>query len=34
MSKAVTITAEVLPVPGEEKTENNMLTFPAIFRAS
>jgi hypothetical protein len=32
--RAITITAEVLPVPGEKNTENNRLTFPAIFRRS
>ena len=30
----VTISVEVLPVPGEKNTENNTLTFPAIFRRS
>jgi len=32
IGQAITITAEVLPVPGEKNTENNRLTFPAIFR--
>ena len=32
--KAITIRAEVLPVPGEKNTENNTLSFPAIFRRS
>jgi hypothetical protein len=30
--QAITIRAEVLPVPGEKNTENNTQTFPAIFR--
>ena len=34
IGQAVTIRAEVLPVPGEENTENNSLSFPAIFRRS
>jgi hypothetical protein len=32
IEQAVTITADVLPVPGEKNTANNTLTFPAIFR--
>ncbi len=34
VGQAITIRAEVLPVPGEKNTENNTLTFPAIFRRS
>ena len=34
IGQPVTIRAEVLPVPGEENTENNTLSFPAIFRRS
>ena len=34
IDKPVTITPEVIPVNGEGKTENNTLTFPAIFRRS
>ena len=34
IGQAVTIRAEVLPVPGEKNTENNTLSFPAIFRRS
>lgn len=34
IGQPVTIRAEVLPVPGEKNTENNTLTFPAIFRRS
>lgn len=34
IGQPVTIRAEVLPVPGEKNTENNSLTFPAIFRRS
>ncbi len=34
IGQAITITAEVLPVNGEKNTENNQLTFPAIFRRS
>jgi hypothetical protein len=34
IGQAITIRAEVLPVPGEKNTENNTLTFPAIFRRS
>jgi hypothetical protein len=32
IGQAITIRAEVLPVPGEKNTENNSLSFPAIFR--
>lgn len=32
IGQAITIIAEVLPVPGEKNTGNNRLTFPAIFR--
>jgi hypothetical protein len=31
VGQAVTITVEVLPVPGEEKTDNNSQTYQAIF---
>ena len=34
IGQPVTIRAEVLPVPGEKNTENNTLSFPAIFRRS
>jgi hypothetical protein len=34
IDKPVTIRAEVIPVNGEGKTENNVLSFPAIFRRS
>jgi hypothetical protein len=34
IGQAITIRAEVLPVPGEKNTENNSLSFPAIFRRS
>ena len=34
IGQAITIRVEVLPVPGEKNTENNTLTFPAIFRRS
>ncbi len=34
IGQAITIAAEVLPVPGEKNTENNKLSFPAIFRRS
>lgn len=34
IGQPVTIRAEVLPVPGEKNTENNSLSFPAIFRRS
>ena len=34
IDKPVTIRAEVIPVNGEGKTENNVLSFPAIFRSS
>ena len=34
IGQPVTISAEVLPVPGEKNTENNTLSFPAIFRRS
>jgi len=34
IGQAITIRAEVLPVPGEKNTENNTLSFPAIFRRS
>lgn len=34
IGQAVTIRAEVLPVPGETNEENNTLSFPAIFRRS
>ena len=34
VDQAVTIRAEVLAVNGEGKTDNNSLTFPAIFRGS
>jgi len=34
IGQAITITVEVLPVSGEKNTENNTLTFPAIFRRS
>jgi hypothetical protein len=32
VDQAVKITADVVPVPGEGKKDNNTLTFPAIFR--
>jgi hypothetical protein len=32
IGQPITIKAEVLPVPGEKNTENNTLSFPAIFR--
>lgn len=32
IGQPVTIKAEILPVPGEKNTENNTLSFPAIFR--
>lgn len=32
IGQAVTVTAEVLPVPGEKNTDNNAQSFPTIFR--
>jgi predicted thioesterase len=34
IGQPVTIRAEVLPVNGEKNTQNNALSFPAIFRRS
>ncbi|HWC26837.1 MAG TPA: hypothetical protein VG474_09650 [Solirubrobacteraceae bacterium] len=34
IGQPVTVTVEVLPVPGEENTDNNSMSFPTIFRRS